>query len=72
VKSNLAKVSNRANHNLKKKGSCFICNVFVVRIEMRVTLLMPSFSLIFFRLFLFNIKDVSVLMMIFLLNLMAM
>jgi hypothetical protein len=68
----LWKSPTRANHNMKKKGLYFICRVFVVRAEIKVTLLMPSFSSILLRLFLFNIEDLSILMMIFLSNLMAM
>jgi hypothetical protein len=49
---------------MKKRGLCFICNVFVVRAEINVILLMPSFCSILFRLFLFNIKNFSILMMI--------
>jgi hypothetical protein len=54
----------RANHNMKKRGLCFICSVFVVKVEIKVTLLMPSFCSILFRLFPFSIEDFLVLMMI--------
>jgi hypothetical protein len=37
---------------MKKKGLCFICSIFVVRDEIKVTLLMSSFSSILFRFFL--------------------
>jgi hypothetical protein len=49
---------------MKKRGLCFICSIFVVRAEIKVILLMPSFCSILFRLFLFSIENFSVLMMI--------
>jgi hypothetical protein len=50
---------------MKKRGLCFIYSIFVVEAEIKVTLLMSSFSSILFKLFVFNIKDFSILMMIF-------
>ncbi len=72
MKAKLVEISNKGEPQYEKRGLCFICSIFVVRAKIKVTLLMSSFSSILFKLFVFTIEAFSILMMIFLSNLMAM